>query len=258
MKMQRTINLLTVLALSAFGAACSDSTSPNADTASVSLSFFVPQAPPAQALLSGPQGAITQGDGLNTLTLSRVAMVVREIELKRQFELCDDSLDDVCEEFEVGPFLAELPLDGTMATSFSIVVPEATYDEIEFDIHMPTDGAVEDNEFLIAHPDFDGVSIRVEGTYNGEPFVFLQDLNEHQERAFSPLLVIDETTNAINVTLSIDVSNWFVNTDGTLIDPVSANKGNEFEGFVEENIKNSIDAFEDDDRDGVSDDDVIL
>lgn len=260
MKFQRSIHLLTALALSSFGAACSDSTSPGTETASVSLSFFVPQAPPAQVLFDGPQGAITQGDGLNTLTLTRVAMVVREIELHREFAVCDDSFlgdSDECEEFETGPFLAELPLDGTMTTAFSVVVPDGTYDQVDFTIHKPSDD-LRDVEFLLANPDFDGVSIRVEGTYNGEPFLFLQDLNEEQEIALLPPVTVDATTDAINVTLAIDVSNWFVNQDGTLIDPVTANVGNDLEGVVEENIKLSIDAFEDDDRDGVSDDDVTL
>lgn len=37
---------------------------------------------------------------------------------------------------------------------------------------------------------------------------------------------------------------------GSLVDPESANKGRENENVVENNIKNSIDAFRDDDRDG--------
>lgn len=143
MKTQRSINLLTVLALSFFGAACSDSdsTGPDAGTASVTLSFSVPQAP-GQALIGGPPGAMDQSDQFgNTLTLTSVQLVIREIELKREFELCDDDLDDACEEFEVGPFMADLVLQGTgplLSTPFSIVIPDARYDEIEFDIHMPT------------------------------------------------------------------------------------------------------------------------
>lgn len=143
MKTQRSINLLTVLALSFFGAVCSDSnsTGPDAGTASVTLSFSVPQAP-GQALIGGPPGAMDQSDQFgNTLTLTSVQLVIREIELKREFELCDDDLDDACEEFEVGPFMADLVLQGTgplLSTPFSIVIPDARYDEIEFDIHMPT------------------------------------------------------------------------------------------------------------------------
>ena len=44
-------------------------------------------------------------------------------------------------------------------------------------------------------------------------------------------------------------------TRGTLLDPASANEGGANESVVENNIENSIDAFEDDDRDGDDDDD---
>lgn len=262
MKIQGSGNLVATLALSMFAAACSDSTSlsPIAETGSVSLSFFVPQGTGGQASIGGPQGAITQDVGDDVLTIDRVAMVVREIELKRQFEICEDDSsgdNDDCEEFEVGPFLAELPLDGSMATTFSIVVPDGVYDELEFEIHKPDDDSVEDLDFLVDHPEFKGVSIRVEGTFNGEAFVFLQDLNEDQEMNLNPPLEVPgvDGPGPINLTLSVDVSTWFVNADGSLIDPESANHGNDLEDVVEENIENSIDAFEDDDRDGDDDDD---
>jgi hypothetical protein len=51
--------------------------------------------------------------------MDRVAMVVREVELKR---VSDDDCDalagadhDACEAFEVGPILLEVPLDGSVA-----------------------------------------------------------------------------------------------------------------------------------------------
>lgn len=262
MKIHRSSNLVAVLALSFLGVACSDSASlgPNAETAAVSLSFFVPQAPAAAVSFDGPQGVITQNIDGDELVIDRVQMVVREIELKRQFEICEDDSsgdNDDCEEFEVGPFLADLPLDGSTAMSFSIVVPDGIYDELEFEIHKPDDDSAEDLEFLLEHSDFKGVSIRVDGTFNGEAFVFLQDMNEDQEMNLSPALEVPgmDGPGPINVTLSIDVKTWFVNADGSLIDPESANKGNDFESVVEDNIENSIDVFEDDDRDGDDDSD---
>ncbi len=262
MKIPRSINLRSVLALSILGVACSDSASlgPNAETAAVSLSFFVPQAPAAAVSFDGPQGVITQNVDGDVLVIDRVQMVVREIELKRQFEICEDDSsgdNDDCEEFEVGPFLADLPLDGSTAMSFSIVVPDGVYDELEFEIHKPEDDSSEDIEFLLDHPEFKDVSIRVEGTFNGEAFLFLQDLNEDQEMNLNPALEVPgmDGPGPINLTLSVDVSTWFVNVDGSLIDPESANKGNEFESLVEDNIENSIDVFGDDDRDGDDDSD---
>ncbi|RMH15155.1 MAG: hypothetical protein D6701_10360 [Gemmatimonadetes bacterium] len=254
---RRSLTRAAALGLVALAsAACSDSSGPDgAAEARVTLSLAVPVASGGTAQAApGPAGVFSQTDGQNTLEITRVAMVVREVELERMFEGdCMNSGpgdDDGCEEFEVGPFLLELPLDDGFEAVFSIDVPEGTYDEVEFDIHKPSDDTADDLAFLNQHPDFTDVSIRVEGTYNGEPFVFLQDTNDEQERALQPPLVVGPDTGPVNVTLDIDISTWFRRSDGTLIDPMTANKNGENENLVENNIRNSIDAFEDDDRDG--------
>jgi hypothetical protein len=199
---------------------------------------------------------VTQTDGTNTLVLTRVAVVLRELELERAFAGdCEDSTvqgSDDCEEFEVGPLLLELPLDQAIAHVVSIDIPPDTYDEIEFDIHKPESEG--DQAFLDLHPDFEGVSIRVEGSFNGEDFVFLQDLDEEQEIELPEPLVIGEGAEPANLTLQMDVSTWFTTSTGSLVDPRTANKGGENEGLIEHNIKQSIEAFEDDDEDGERDD----
>ena len=96
----------------------------------------------------------------------------------------------------------------------------------------------------------EGKSIAVEGTYNGDPFSYETDLNEEQEFDLIPNLVIGEDAPATNITIRLDVSTWFVDGDGNLFDPATAAKGEPNENLAENNIKNSIDAFEDEDRDG--------
>ncbi|MGH7753399.1 MAG: hypothetical protein ACREN5_11350, partial [Gemmatimonadales bacterium] len=65
--------------------------------------------------------------------------------------------------------------------------------------------------------------------------------------------VVDEGGSA-NVTLRLDVSRWFVNGGGTaLVDPATANEGQANENLVRDNIRASIDAFRDDDADGLDD-----
>jgi len=196
-------------------------------------------------------------DDTHTLEISRVAIVLREIEMERvDDDDCDDHVagdDDSCEEFEIGPILLELPLDGSIDQLVSADVPPGTYDELEFEIHKPeSDG--DDEAILTANPEFDGVSIRVEGTFDGEDFVFLQDLDAEQEIDLSPPLVVEEGSGPIDVTLRLDVSGWFVRPDGSLIDPRTANKDQPNEEIVEDNIERSIDVFEDDDQDGEPDD----
>ena len=53
-----------------------------------------------------------------------------------------------------------------------------------------------------------------------------------------------------NSTIVLDLATWFVDAQGNLIDPNSANKGGDNENLVKDNIKASIEAFEDSDKDG--------
>lgn len=202
-------------------------------------------------------GADTFAVGGDDLVISKVEVVLREIELKRQgYDDCDSSEmhDDSCEEFEVGPVLLDLPLNGEVDRLVEIQIDSGTYDEIEFDIHKVSSDDAEDAAFRATYPHMAGQSIRVEGTFNGEDFVFESDLDVEQEYDINPPLVIDSETVATNVTVRIDIQTWFVDGGGALVDPSTANKGEVNEGLVKENIKNSIDAYEDDDEDGEDDD----
>lgn len=267
--MQKITRLTLLSTALAFGlAACSDGDdapvgpsggSGGNGTGAVSLSLAVRS--PSTAAFARGGGAlfdIVQNDGASELVIQRVAMVLREIELERQFDDdCDDRMpgdDDDCEEFSTGPMLLEFPVDGSVDQVLSISgVPADVYDEVEFEIHKPEDDTQEDLAFIQAHPDFERVSIRVEGTFDGEPFTYLTDLNEEQEHALVPPLEVAAGSGPVNVTLSIDLTTWFRTAAGDLVDPRTANDGGPNEQLVENNIERSIDAFEDDDRDGEDD-----
>ncbi len=200
----------------------------------------------------------TLRDSENELVLTKVEVVLREIELERiSDDACDSAShdDDSCEEFETGPILLDLPLSGEVEQVVAIEPDTGTYDEIEFEVHKVSNDDPEDAAFRDAHPDMVGKSIRVQGFYNGQPFTYETDIDDEQEYDLVPPLVIDEATGTINVTLMIDVDAWFRDGSGTLLNPQSANKGGENESLVNENIKQSFEAFEDDDRDGEDDDD---
>jgi len=64
----------------------------------------------------------------------------------------------------------------------------------------------------------------------------------------TPLVVSDAA--ATNLTIRIGLARWFRALNGSLVNPASANKGQPNEGLVNENIKTSIEAFEDRDGDG--------
>jgi hypothetical protein len=252
--------------LALLAGACSDSTT---GRVSLALTTTRPTAAPLAAV--APTGALgaprvsAAGDsavivmGNDTAIVRSVEVVLREIELKRVEAAGCDSVtgNDDCEEFETGPVLATLPL-GTTATATMIAVnaPPGQYDKLQFEVHKPESS--NDAAFIAAHPGFDGVSIRVTGTYSQagtrSDFVFTSDLNVGQEAFLSPPLTVSDGA-ATNVTLRLDIATWFTNEAGTaLVDPASANKGQPNESVVKNHIHDSVEAFRDDDHDGHDDD----
>jgi hypothetical protein len=191
--------------------------------------------------------------GSDTIVVTSVQMVMREIELERVgVTVCDSTAsDDDCEEFEVGPELFDLPLGNGAQRAVTVAIDTGSYDEIEFEIHKPESS--DDAGFIALHPEFDGVSIKMTGTWNGTTFTYTSDLNVEQEYSFVPPLVVGSSTT-VGVTMFVDLQTWFLNQAGDgFLDPASANKGGQNEGEVKSNIEASIDAFEDDDRDGQED-----
>jgi hypothetical protein len=243
-------------------AACSS----GSGAGSVSLSLSARPAPAAAALSGSGTAAVVvaAGDstvvalGNDTLILRSLAVVLRKIELKRlDAASCDSNPSNGdCEEFESGPVLATFPLGSTnTAAAVTVSVPAGQYDKLEFEIHKTDSTSSADASFLTSNPSFKNISIRATGTFSHagsrSDFVFTQDLDASEELGFTPPLTVVDGTPA-NLTIRLDVSTWFVN-GGALIDPASANVGGSNAGIVQNNIKNSIDAFEDDNRDGRDD-----
>jgi len=188
--------------------------------------------------------------GSDTLILTRVQLVLRQIELKRStVTTCTSSGTAGCEEIEIGPSLVDLPLTPGPAQAFAVELPTGTYDGIDFEVHKVGNSDPADLAFVAQHPEFAGVSVRVEGTFNGAAFVFESDVDEEQEFTLSPALVVTQTADP-NVTIFVSVDGWFRQNDGSLVDPASANNGGPNESLVRNNIQQSFDAFEDSDRDG--------
>lgn len=234
-------------------AGCSDTTEV-ALRGGVAVSFAT-QSPAAGSPAPAFSRALALDDtlvtGSDTLILASVEVVLREIELKRaETADCDVEPEPAgCEEIEVGPVLVDLPLAAGADSTFAIEAPAGAYSRIDFEVHKVSGGDPADAAFLQAHPTFDGLSIRAQGTFNGQPFTFETDLDVEQELNLAVPMLVDETT-ATNVTVRVDVSTWFRSVTGALIDPATANKGGQNESVVKDNIKDSFKAFEDKDRDG--------
>lgn len=276
------------LTLAGLLAACSDGAGPSTKT---QVTFNLATGGPAgPALLMGD----TLATDTDTLVLDSVQLVLRDIKFERVNEdACDDEHDDdgdddrpdddltaaalirpaslhdddgeddgddgdsdACESFNAGPFLLDLPLGPDVERAFSVAVDTGTYEEVQFKIHKPRrdEGDPRDIAFLDAHPNFEGVSIRVVGAFNGEPFVFTTDLDAKQELEFASPLVVAGSMQNVDVTIKVDLSRWFADHQGGLVDPATANPGGEHASLVKDNIKDSFHAFRDDDCDGEDDD----
>jgi len=208
----------------------------------------------APALVGTPDTITAGGD---ELVLDTVQLVMRELEFKRERDDACDATDgagrDACEEVSAGPLLLDLPLGVGTEHMITVAVDTGTFDELEFELHKPEDnGNARDRDFLAAHPAFRGVSIRVVGSFNGQPFTYVSDLNAEQEVEFSPPLVVSESGN-LDVTLMVDLATWFRASDGSLLAPTLALAGQAFENTVRDNIRRSFRAFEDRDHDGNDD-----
>lgn len=230
-----------------FGAtACTDAT--GGTRRGVGISFST-QTPTALIAGEGASFDITVSGGGNTIVITKAQLVLRELELKLSATstCAAGTVEDSCEEIELGPMLIDLPVTGSVVTPITAQVPAGTYREVEFDIRRPgTDPA--DAAFVAANPQFNNVSIRVEGTYNGTAFVFTSELDQEVQLDFNPPVVVDATNN--NATIQVDISSWFKNADGSLISPATANPGQPNASIVAEKIKVSLRAVEDDNKDG--------
>jgi len=250
-----TIKQLTPLALGAavLLSACSSSTSgPSASGRTVG--FQLATSPSGAAIRGGALvGSETLVAGTDTIVVSSVQVVLRRIELERTGGTVCDSLisNDDCEEMKAGPVLLDLPLGGGAQRSFTVAIDTGSYGKIKFEIHRPEAG--NDAAFLAANPTFDGVSIRMTGTYNGTAFTYESDLDVEQESDLSPPITITEASGA-NLTLLVDLSQWFLNQGGTgFINPTDANIGGSAEGEVKSNIESAFQSFEDNNHDGHDD-----
>lgn len=234
-------NLLPFLALAVlFAVPGCDSDSPtgggNADSVRVSFS----------TMARTPTFRVATG-----VTISRARFVVRDIRLH--------TVDGPEEsEFETEPVLLELDLSGVLNRIAIGSVPPDLYDEVRFKVHKLDDDDAADRRAL-ADPVFadfaepERLSIIIEGTVDGEggatPFVFESDLNEEQRSPIIPALALEAESNQVNLTLVMDTGMWFSNEGGGSLDPNRP----EDRDLIEENIRASIDAFEDNDEDGIPD-----
>ena len=229
-----------MLALAFSLAGCEDGTS----SESVSLSFasFVGGSGLAAEINATPP----IGDGVHTLDLTGLSVTLEEIKLERAESESDgdsdgesdgasgdsdseaDSDSDGGSDIDFGDddsVTVDIPLDGDVVTEVTVPVPAGSYEELELDI----------------------ASIRLVGTFDGEPFDVLVPVDLELETEFEPPMVVED---AVNLTVAIDLGEWLRESDGSVIDPRLLATDEEMLNRLVQRIAVSLAAFEDSDGDG--------
>lgn len=198
----------------------------------------------AQALAaSSPRAGLLIGAAPGTLEIDRVQLAVDHIRLETvassdTAHAAENEEDDISLAARVIAF--DLPnaagTSSQLTTVFDGEVKPGTYEELRFRLH-PLDPAVD--------PTMAGISVKVTGKLGGQDFVFTSALEAEEEREGKFVVAASGTRN---ITFTVDVASWFLAGTAVLDPTDAANRAQ-----IEANIRASIDAFEDDDRDGQRD-----
>lgn len=260
---------VVLLALLAAGCSGDRALTGPSGTKSLSISFAaVPVAPAAGAgqinaghtangdLITPSGGTVAAKSllavsGTDTLVITKVQLVLSRVELTQVAGTpCDDdSSAQGCTELQRHFVLVDLPTDTVVHTVIDANIPPGTYSSLEARLRVPrsTDDSAA-TAFLAAHPEFAGANTRVQGTFKGQPFTYLGQVDTRFELNFAPPITV--TLGGVNVTVHVDPTTWFRDGAGGLVDPSTANAGGANATLVGNNIRRSFHAVRDDERDG--------
>lgn len=201
------------------------------------------QAPGTAAASPGFQVQLDDDAG-NNLSFTEGQLVVREMELGRNTGECLDASDpdeddgDACTEITVDPQLLALPVD---RTEIQIVnqfpVASGTYDRLQFDVQVATQQNAPN--LLANNPGFQGNSMILRGSYNGQTFAVELDLETSMSLEF-PQSIQTEAGATSRITLVAEMGGWFRREDGSLIDPAELANDPALEDRVESQIASSF------------------
>lgn len=226
--------LLTAAAVIGLSSGACDTLGLNNDEATVGLTFASRSGGSSALMASLVQDSITVGG--HTLNLTNVDLVISEATLELAEVAGGDDADSgadsdsdgrMNEKFRNSRFTIALPLNGGVITPFTTQVQLGTYEELELDVD----------------------SVRLRGTYDGQPFDVTMNVSTELEFDFSPPLVIQSADDRVNVSVLANTSNWLRNNDGSLIDPRTILTNTSTLATVMQRIKSSFKAFEDSDKD---------
>ena len=206
---------------------------------------------------SGISAALQIGSGPNSLTINQAQVVLARIELSTAGSCTTTGAADDCAELQLGPTLVDLPVDATTRVMLEdVAIPAGTYSGVQatLDAVKADDDEPGGSAFLTAHPDFQGISVKVTGVFTDassttHAFTFTSEVDAEMDMRLEPPVTLASDTK--NFTIAVDVASWFKDSSGAAIDPTDRANAE----AIERNILRSARVFEDNDHDGVDDND---
>lgn len=241
---------LLVVCTSALLAACSSlefsSTGPGEDRGTLTMFVEIPEEQVRQAQIAGgssPSFSVRIEEEADTLNLVVIRLAVDQVEFGRTSGECTDSSTtddgDACREAVVDPTAMELPVDAQRAQLTNALVSRTgTYDRLEMDFHLVE---MTDNALLFQEQFQVGTSVLMRGTFNGTGVEAFFSPEGSVEIPLNPPISLQEG-QAASITLVVDVSGWFRDQNGDLINPNEAANDPTIADMVEQNIAESFSA----------------
>ena len=196
-------------------------------------------APVAAPAAAGSNIVSTTSSGLQ---IDTAKVLLKELEFHSATE---DSLD-----FKQGPLILTLNLDSTVTSVAIDNVPHGLYDAISFEIHKPRPNeTINDTDFVAGPKEDQRYSVVVEGFYNGAHFVYRSQRSAEVHINLNPPLNISDSLSSYNATIKVDVSKWFVDQNGNVLDPTNPNNAE----AIDRAIQRSFHGFEDNNHNGHDD-----
>jgi hypothetical protein len=225
-------------------------------TGRITLSNEVPGATGSSSSRTGGVRASVTVDDEPQFVVDSVDVVIRQLQAGQQGTDCafraqgasGDDDDGDCEEFGAGiTFVQSLPVDeGFRNLVTEVPIEPGTWDRLEFEFNVVESdpSQPEDQDILTGgRTDLRGGSVLIQGTFDGQEFELLLALDsEVTVPAETPLVIDDEEEGGM--VLVWNVSQWFDDGDGGLVDPVAAgaddNQGQDLRDQIEANILDAL------------------
>lgn len=200
----------------------------------ITLSNEVPGATGSSSSRTDGVRASVTVDDEPQFVVDSVDVVIRQLQVGRQGAECavrpqgtsgDDDGGD-CEEFGGGvTFVNSLPVsEGFEEIVTDAFIEPGTWNRLEFEFNVleSAPNQPEDQDILQAgRTDLRGGSVLIQGIFDGQEFELLVALDSEVTVPADPPLVIEEEGDG-GMVLVWNVSQWFDDGDGGLIDPVAA------------------------------------